>query len=204
MSKGKYTDKGIYIAESSASGGAGSGSAISLADENSVYYFPSGFAYNTGVSSIQLTPAARVFIYRNWVPFQMKIDSFKFRVSTAGAGSTIYAGVYDNVGTSLLFSGSTSGATIGEKTVTLGADYTLAGGFYIVAFGATTTGALPYVQAHSTVSTNIMDGLNNATAAGFTGYGANTITGGALPGSIGAITTANGQRLPWMILSGSA
>lgn len=202
--KGKYSDKGTYL-DVSASGDVGSpGSGTSIADANSFFYFPSGFAFTTSITSVQLTPDSRVFVYKNWIPFEFKTDAMHFRVVTAGSGSTVYAGIYNIDGTSLLMSGSGSGAAAADITVSLGAPVTLPAGFYMIAYGATTTGALPRVQSHSGSSVNIYNGLNNADAKGQVGYCANTISGGALPGTTGAITVSTSQTYPWMILSGSA
>lgn len=200
--KGKYSDKGKYL-DVSASGASGGGSGVSIADESSYLYFPSGFAYNTGATSLQLSPAGRVFVYRNYIPFEFKTDAFHFRVVTAGAGSTIYGGIYNNAGSSLLLSGSNSGAAAADVTISLGTDVTLPGGYYLIAFAAETSSALPYLSAHSQVSTQVSAAMNNSCASGFIGYGSNT-TSAALPATVGTITTSTSQRMPFMVLSGSA
>lgn len=183
-----------------AAGGVGGG--VTVADEDSYLLLPHGL-FQAGVGSFFLSPTARVFVTRFWIPFEFKFDDFTFYVSIAGTvDAVVHCGIYSNDGATLhAQSGAVAAIAGGEKTAALGSAVTLSGGFYLLAFGAESTGNLPYVQAFTALA-QIWSAVNTATSSGAIGYGANTISGAALPTSVGAITTTS-NAAPWVVLGGS-
>lgn len=109
--------------------------------------------------------------------------------------STIDVGVYDSNKNLLFNLGGVSGATTGNKSVTLGAQVTLPAGDYYIAWTGTSSGTL------STLGVDGLDG-SPALAVGLTtllinvngtrhGFAANAATAGVLPATLGALTATN-------------
>ena len=183
----------------SASGGVGGG--ISIASESTFVFVPRGF-YCTGIGSLALNPSTRVFVYRDWIPFQFKLDQMIFYVAGAGSVDAVtLVGIYSNDGNTLLASsGAIASITTGQKTATLGTEVTLPAGFYLFAFGSQSTGNRPSLQAIA-ASAQVSDAVNTGAGTSI-GYATNVIAAGALPATLGALTLV-AQGFPWLVLGGS-
>lgn len=183
-----------------AAGGVGGG--VTVADEDSFFLAPHGL-FQAGVSSFFLDPSARVYTTRFWLPYEFKFDQFIFYVAIAGTvDAVVVVGIYSNDGNTLEAEGSSAALATGEKTVTLGAAVTLSGGYYILAAGSESTGNRPYIQGF-TASAQIWSALNTSCSNGVFGYGTNTISGGAMPATLGALTNRT-TVAPWVVLGGSS
>ncbi|HUW95146.1 MAG TPA: hypothetical protein VMW58_05125 [Anaerolineae bacterium] len=184
---------------SAVGGGAGG---LSVADNDTFYFLPNHI-YEGGHASFFLTPANRVMVYRDYIPFEFKSSGCTFRVALAGTvDATISVGIYSNDGNTLLCKREAVGALAIANTSGAwdGGDVTLTGGYYMVAAVAHSTGNLPYIWSVS--STAIQWAWINAHTTSI-GYAANPSVGTALPATLGAITGVI-QNLPLLMLEGTA
>lgn len=137
----------------------------------------------------------KVWVHRFTLSKPRVVGRISICVKTLLNPSTIDVGVYDS-GKNLLFNlGGVSGATTGNKSVTLGAQVTLPAGDYYIAWTGTSSG---------TLSTLAVDGLDGSPAlsVGLTtllinvngtrhGFAGNAATAGVLPSTLGTLTATN-------------
>ena len=141
---------------------------------------------SSGAAAVVTGTANVVRVHQFVLTSSWTIRKLALEVTTLSVSNNISFGLYNAVGTTLLLnSGLIDATTTGAKTVTLGAAVNLTPGVYWYAYTATDN----VVQARSWTPVNTQVALNANVVRH--GTAANAATAGALPASLGVITTGN-------------
>lgn len=143
--------------------------------------------FNTALSSQAVSSANQVYAFRFSLPASFTVSSISYYINTLSAGGNCDFGLYDSSGNLLTHTGAQSTATTGAFDVAIsgGGSTTFSAGVYYFAWGCDNITAKV-----ETFSGSVLPALFNAGTTKNVGTGANALSAGALPATLGTVTAS--------------
>lgn len=151
-------------------------------------------------SSQSLGANNQVIVFPIYVVEGFSVTKALVNLTAATGGSTIYVGIYNSTCSTLLTSGTASGASTGRIPVTL-TSYALTTGRY---YGAISASSTSVVFGGIALGSPMIDAFNNTGSFAsnrYFGLAANAVSGGNLPSACGAISNPTSNVFPFIYLT---